>query len=57
MHTKVSNFSIFVMEYLDEKIMKNHEIFYLQFFSWFEPIWATDKQAKVFSNSVSISLR
>ena len=45
MHTKVSNFSIFVMEYLDEKIMKNHEIFYLQFFSWFEPIWATDKQA------------
>ena len=34
-----------------------HEIFYLQFFSWFEPIWAPDKQAKVFSNSVSISPR
>ena len=29
-----------------------HEIFYLQFFSWFEPIWAPDKQA-----SVSISSR
>ena len=28
-----------------------HEIFDLQFFSWFEPIWAPDKQAKVFSNS------
>ena len=32
-----------------------HEIFYLHFCSWFEPIWAPDKQAKVFSNSVSIS--
>ena len=32
-----------------------HEIFDLQFFSWFKPIWAPDKQAKkVFSNSVSI---
>ena len=28
-----------------------HEIFNLQFFSWFEPICAPDKQAKVFSNS------
>ena len=28
-----------------------------QFFSWFEPIWATDKQVNVFSNSVSISPR
>ena len=27
------------------------------FFSWFEPIWATDKQAKVFSNYCSISPR
>ena len=34
-----------------------HEIFDLQFFSWLEPIWAPDKQAKVFSNSVSISPR
>ena len=34
-----------------------HEIFDLQFFSWFKPIWAPDKQAKVFSNSVSISPR
>ena len=25
-----------------------HEIFDLQFFSWFEPIWAPDKQAKYF---------
>ena len=25
-----------------------------QFFSWFEPIWTPDKQAKVFSNSVLI---
>ena len=32
-----------------------HEIFNLQFFSWFEPIWAPDIQAKIFSNSVSIS--
>ena len=34
-----------------------HEIFDLQFFSWFKPIWAPYKQAKVFSNSVSISPR
>ena len=34
-----------------------HEIFDLQFFSWFEPIWAPDKQAKVFSNGVLISPR
>ena len=27
------------------------------FFSWFNPIWAPDKQAKVFSNSLSISPR
>ena len=27
------------------------------FLSWFEPIWAPDKQANVFSNSVSILLR
>ena len=25
------------------------------FFSWYEPFWATDKQAKIFSNLVSIS--
>ena len=31
-----------------------HEIFDLQFFSWFVRIWVPDKQAKVFSNSVSI---
>ena len=31
-----------------------HNIFDLHFFSWFKPIWAPDKQAKVFSNSVSI---
>ena len=30
-----------------------HEISDLQFFSWFEPIWAPDKQAKVFSESHS----
>ena len=35
----------------------SHEIFDLQFFSWFKPNWAPDKQAKAFSNSVSISLR
>ena len=34
-----------------------HEIFDLQFFSWFEFIGHPDKQAKVFSNSVAISLR
>ena len=34
-----------------------HEIFDLHFFPWLEPIWAPDKQAKVFSNSVSISQR
>ena len=34
-----------------------HEIFDLQFFSCFEPIWAPDKQAKVFLNSVLISPR
>ena len=34
-----------------------HEIFDLRFFSWFQPIWAPDKQAEVFSNSVSISPR
>ena len=34
---------------------KCHKIFGPYFFSWFEPIWATDKQPKVFSNSVSIS--
>ena len=28
-----------------------------QFFSWFKPIWAPDKQARVFSKSVSISPR
>ena len=33
-----------------------HEMFDLHF-SWFESIWAPDKQAKVFSNSVSISPR
>ncbi len=32
-----------------------HKIFDLQFFSGFEPIWAPDKQAKVFLNSISIS--
>ena len=33
--------------------------FWPPFFLWFQfqPIWAPDKQAKVFSNSVSISLR
>ena len=31
-----------------------HNIFDLHFFSWFKHIWAPDKQAKVFSNSVSI---
>ena len=31
-----------------------HEIFDLQFFSRFEPIWAPDKQTKVFSNLVKI---
>ena len=34
-----------------------HEIFDLYFFPQFELIWAPDKQAKVFSYSVSISLR
>ena len=34
-----------------------HEIFDLQFFSWFEHIWAPDKQAKVFSNSVSFHIQ
>ena len=34
-----------------------HKIFDLQFFLWFEPIWAPDKQAKIFSNLVSILLR
>ena len=34
-----------------------HEIFYHHFFSWLEPIWAPDKEAKVFLNSVSISPR
>ena len=34
-----------------------HETFDLDFFPWCEPIWALDKQGKVFSNSVSISLR
>ena len=34
-----------------------HKILDLHFFSWFEPIWAPDKQAEVFSNSVSISPR
>ena len=34
-----------------------HKIFDLQFFSLFEPIWAPDKQAKIFSNWVSISRR
>ena len=34
-----------------------HEIFHFQFFSWFKPIWSPDKQANVFWNSVSISLR
>ena len=28
-----------------------HEIFYLHFLAWFAPIWAPDKQAKVFYNS------
>ena len=32
-----------------------HEIFDLHFCSWFEPIQAPEKQAEVFSNSVSIS--
>ena len=35
---------------------QSHEIFDPQFFSSFEPIWTPDKQAKVFSNSVTISL-
>ena len=26
-------------------------------FSWFKPIWAPDKQAQIFSNSVAISTR
>ena len=34
-----------------------HKIFDLQFFSLFEPIWAPDKQAKIFLNWVSISRR
>ena len=34
-----------------------HEIFDLYFFPWFEPIWAPDKQGKVFSNLVSFSVR
>ena len=33
-----------------------HEIFNFHF-SWFEPIWAPDQQAKVFMNSVLISPR
>ena len=38
---------------LDSAVLKGvgHEIFDLQFFSWFEPIWDSDKQTKVFSNS------
>ena len=31
-----------------------HEIFDLYFFSWFKPIWAPDKQSKVFLNLISI---
>ena len=34
-----------------------HKIFDLQFFLWFKPIWAPNKQAKIFSNLVSILLR
>ena len=34
-----------------------HEIFDLQFFSLFKPIWTPDKQAKIFSNSATISPR
>ena len=34
-----------------------HKIFYPCFFSWLKPIWAPDKQPKVFLNSVSISPR
>ena len=43
----------------DFKYLKElcHKIFDLQFFSWFEPIRASDKQAKIFSNLVSISPR
>ena len=33
-----------------------HKIFCLHFL-WFKPIWAPDKQSKVFSNSVTILLR
>ena len=36
---------------------QSNEIFDPQFISSFVPIWAPDKQAKVYSNSVSISLR
>ena len=36
---------------------QSNEIFDPQFFSSFGPIWAPDKQAKTFLNSVSISLR
>ena len=36
---------------------QSNQIFDPQFISSFVPIWAPDKQAKVYSNSVSISLR
>ena len=36
---------------------QSNEIFDPQFFSSFELIWASDKQVKAFSNSVSILLR
>ena len=36
---------------------QSNEILDPQFISSFKPIWAPDKQAKVFSNFVSISLR
>ena len=35
----------------------SHKSFDLYFFPWFEPIWAPDKQGKVFLNLVSIWLR
>ena len=34
-----------------------HEIFYLLFFSWIEPIWAPDKQTKMVFLKKSLSRR
>ena len=55
----VSPLLFFLTIYVARHFLKGvcHEIFDLQFFSWLKPIWAPDKQAKIFSNSVSISLR